>query len=81
MDKNRIIGAGKELSGTIKETAGKLTGNERLEAEGKVETAIGQGQAALGAMTDKVHDAVKDAAAKTEQAAAALKAKLDAAKV
>ena len=80
MDKNRIIGAGKQVSGTIKETAGKLTGNDRLEAEGKVETAVGKGQAELGAMTDKVHDAVKDADKKAEHAAADVKAKLDSAK-
>ena len=41
MDKNRIEGAAKELKGTIKEAAGKLTGNRNLEAEGKVDKAAG----------------------------------------
>lgn len=42
MDKNRIEGAAKELKGTIKEAAGKLTGNEKLEAEGKMDKVAGE---------------------------------------
>jgi len=33
MDKNRVKGAAKEASGSIKEVAGKLIGNDRLRAE------------------------------------------------
>ncbi|MBO9135012.1 MULTISPECIES: CsbD family protein [Rhizobium] len=59
MDKNRIEGAAKELKGTIKETVGKLTGNERLEAEGKVDKAAGEVQSTVGKGKDAVKDALK----------------------
>lgn len=48
MDKDRIEGAAKELKGTIKEAAGKLVGNEKLQAEGKVDKAAGQVQSTIG---------------------------------
>ncbi len=59
MDKNRIAGAAKELKGTIKEVAGKVTGNEKLEAEGKVDKAAGQVQSTVGKGKDAVKDALK----------------------
>lgn len=59
MDKNRIEGAAQELKGTIKEVAGKVTGNEKLEAEGKVDKAAGQVQSAVGKGKDAVKDALK----------------------
>ncbi len=59
MDKNRIEGAAKELKGTLKEAAGKLTGNERLEAEGKADKAAGEVQGTVGKGKDAVRDALK----------------------
>jgi len=59
MDKNRIEGAAKELKGTIKEAAGKLTGNRKLEAEGKVDKAAGEVQSTVGKGKDAVKNAVK----------------------
>jgi uncharacterized protein YjbJ (UPF0337 family) len=59
MDKNRIEGAAKELKGTIKEAAGKLTGNRKLEAEGKVDKAAGEVQSTVGKTKDAVKNAVK----------------------
>jgi uncharacterized protein YjbJ (UPF0337 family) len=59
MDKNRIEGAAKELKGTIKEVAGKLTGNDKLEAEGKVDKAAGQVQSTVGKGKDAIKDALK----------------------
>ena len=59
MDKNRIEGAAKELKGRIKEVAGKVMGNEKLEAEGKVDKAAGQVQGAVGKGKDAVKDALK----------------------
>jgi len=35
MDNNRTEGTKREIKGAIKEVVGKVTGNERLEAEGK----------------------------------------------
>ena len=45
MSQNRIDGAAKQAAGTIKEAAGKVVGNERLQAEGAAEKAIGTAQA------------------------------------
>jgi len=59
MDKNRIEGAAKELKGTLKEAAGKLTGNERLEAEGRADKAAGEVQGTVGKGKDAVRDALK----------------------
>ncbi|MFK0332892.1 CsbD family protein [Rhizobium sp. 2MFCol3.1] len=59
MDKNRIEGAAKELKGTIKEVAGKVTGNKELETEGKVDKAAGQAQSTIGKGKDAIKDALK----------------------
>ena len=48
MDKNRVEGAGREIRGRIKEAAGKLTGDEKLKAEGKAQKAAGKVQNAAG---------------------------------
>ncbi len=41
MDKNRIDGTGKKVSGSVKEAAGKVTGDSKLQAEGIAEKAAG----------------------------------------
>jgi uncharacterized protein YjbJ (UPF0337 family) len=52
MDKNRVEGAGREMGGRIKEAAGKLTGDQKLKAEGKMQKAAGKVQNAVGGMKD-----------------------------
>ncbi|WAH98549.1 CsbD family protein [Arthrobacter sp. MMS18-M83] len=52
---DKIQNAGEKLAGKSKETAGKLTGNERLEAEGKTD----QAKSDLKAAGEKVKDAFK----------------------
>ena len=44
MSTNRIEGIAKQASGSIKQTAGKLVGNEKLQVEGAVEKAVGKAQ-------------------------------------
>jgi uncharacterized protein YjbJ (UPF0337 family) len=46
MSKKHLKGHVKEAEGKIKEVAGKLVGNERLEAEGKAEKLAGKHEAA-----------------------------------
>lgn len=44
MDKDRIKGAAKQAKGTLKEAAGKVTGDAKLKADksaGKVQNAVG----------------------------------------
>ena len=38
MDKDRIKGSAEQAKGKVKEVAGKLTGDAKLEGEGKAET-------------------------------------------
>lgn len=59
MDKDRTAGIGHQIKGSVKEAAGKVTGDKKLEAEGKVEKTSGKVQNAVGGAKDSVRDAVK----------------------
>jgi len=52
MDKNRIIGAGKQMLGAAKQAAGKLVGDAKLQSDGKAEQIEGKLQNAVGSVTD-----------------------------
>jgi uncharacterized protein YjbJ (UPF0337 family) len=58
VDKDRIEGAGKQIKGSVKEGIGKVTGDEKLKNEGKVDKAEGKIQNTVGGLKDKVRDAV-----------------------
>lgn len=60
VDSNQIKGGAKELGGNIKEAAGKLVGNERLQAEGEIDQAAGKTQKNYGKVKDAVKDELKD---------------------
>ena len=55
-DHDRIEGAAKNLGGNIKEAAGKLTGDEKLKAEGRAEQVEGKIQNAVGGLKDTLRD-------------------------
>jgi uncharacterized protein YjbJ (UPF0337 family) len=59
MDKDRVSGSAKQMKGTIKETAGKLMGDAKIQAEGKAEKTAGKIQNAVGGAKDAVRDALK----------------------
>ncbi len=59
MDKDRIEGGAKQVKGTIKEAAGKITGNARTQAEGNAEKTAGKVQNAAGGAKDAARDALK----------------------
>ncbi|HEX4883546.1 MAG TPA: CsbD family protein [Casimicrobiaceae bacterium] len=59
MNKDQVKGRVKEAKGTIKEVAGKLVGNESMEAKGKVEKTLGKAQAKFGDVKQDVKDATK----------------------
>jgi len=52
MDRDRIEGAADKTKGRIKEAAGKLTGDAKLEAEGKADKAGGAVKNAIGGVKD-----------------------------
>lgn len=51
-DHDRIEGAAKNIGGKIKEAAGKVTGDEKLKAEGRAEQVEGKVQNAVGGLKD-----------------------------
>lgn len=59
MNKDQIKGAANDIKGSIKEAAGKATGNERLEAEGLADRAAGKVQKGVGNVKDAAHDLFK----------------------
>ncbi len=60
MDRDRVEGAGKQIAGGAKEAVGKLTGDEKLKAEGRAQKLGGKVQNAVGGAQDAARDAKKD---------------------
>ena len=58
-DHDRIEGAAKNIGGQIKEGVGKLTGDEKLKAEGRADRVEGKVQNAVGGVKDSLRDADK----------------------
>jgi len=56
MDKDRVEGIGKQAAGAVKEAAGKLTGDAKLQAEGKGDKVAGKIQNAIGGVKDSLRD-------------------------
>jgi uncharacterized protein YjbJ (UPF0337 family) len=52
MDKDRIKGSAEQAKGAIKEVAGKVTGDAKLESEGNADKAAGKVQNAIGGLKD-----------------------------
>ena len=59
VDENRVEGIGHQIKGAVKEVAGKVTGDTKLQAEGTAEKVAGKAQNAVGGAADSVRDAVK----------------------
>ncbi|WP_372706930.1 CsbD family protein [Brevundimonas sp.] len=55
-DHDRVEGAAKTMGGNMKEVAGKVTGDEKMKAEGRADQAEGKVQNAVGGMKDTVRD-------------------------
>jgi uncharacterized protein YjbJ (UPF0337 family) len=52
MDKDRIEGAAEQAKGKLKEVAGKLTGDSKLETEGQADQVKGKVQNTIGGIKD-----------------------------
>ena len=48
MNRDQVKGRIKETEGKVKQMAGKLVGNSKLEQKGKTENTVGKVQAAYG---------------------------------
>jgi len=60
MDKDRIKGIGDQAKGAVKDAAGKVTGDAKLQAEGKAEKLKGKLENAAGGARDAVREATED---------------------
>jgi uncharacterized protein YjbJ (UPF0337 family) len=58
MDKDRIEGSLNQAKGAVKEVAGKVTGDTKLQAEGTAEKVAGKAQNAVGGVKDAARDAL-----------------------
>ena len=59
MDKEHVKGAADKAKGAIKDTAGKVTGDKELQAEGKMDKAKGSAHNAAGDVKDTVRKATE----------------------
>jgi len=59
MHKDEVKGVGKQVKGSIKDAVGGLTGNEKLQAEGKADKIVGKVQQKVGEAKDATRDALK----------------------
>jgi uncharacterized protein YjbJ (UPF0337 family) len=54
MDKDRIVGSGKQMIGAAKAAFGKLVGDVKLQVDGKTEQLDGKVQNAAGGAKDSL---------------------------
>ncbi|MBI4920485.1 MAG: CsbD family protein [Devosia nanyangense] len=59
MHKDQVEGAAKRARGAIKDAAGKLTGDAKLRADGKLDQAEGRIQSEVGKAKQATRDALK----------------------
>lgn len=57
MDREHIKGTADKAKGAIKDTAGKVTGDKKLQSEGKVDKAKGAAHNVAGDLKDAVKNA------------------------
>jgi uncharacterized protein YjbJ (UPF0337 family) len=59
MHKDEMKGAAKDAKGSMKEAAGKVTGDREMEAKGATEKTVGKLQKGVGSMKDAARNALK----------------------
>jgi uncharacterized protein YjbJ (UPF0337 family) len=52
MDKDRIKGTGDQIKGSLKEAAGKVTGDTKMKSEGAADKAKGKVESTAGGVKD-----------------------------
>ena len=57
MDREHVKGTADKAKGAIKDTAGKVTGDKKLQSEGKVDKAKGSAHNVAGDLKDALKDA------------------------
>ena len=59
MDKDRVAGSAKQVTGALKQAVGKAVGDAKLESEGKADKVEGKVQNAIGGFKDTIRDTLK----------------------
>lgn len=59
MHKDQMKGAAKDAKGSMKEAAGKMTGDDRMRAEGAADKTAGKIQKGVGNLKDAARNALK----------------------
>jgi uncharacterized protein YjbJ (UPF0337 family) len=57
MDREHVKGAADKVKGAVKDAAGKVTGDTKLQTEGKIDKAKGAAHEAAGDVKDAVRKA------------------------
>lgn len=57
VNKDQLAGLAKQVKGSVKQAAGKATGNRRTQVEGAADKIAGKVQKAYGDVKDKVRKA------------------------
>lgn len=60
MNKDEVQGKARNLKGRVKEAAGTLTGNKRLESDGANDRTAGAAQDTVGKARRKVGEAIEN---------------------
>ena len=60
MDREHVKGVADKAKGSIKEGAGKISGDKKLESEGKADKAKGSAHKAAGDVKDAGRDLMND---------------------
>lgn len=58
VNRDQVAGVAKQIKGSVKQAAGKATGNRRVQAEGMAEKVSGKVQKTYGDVKDKVRKAL-----------------------
>ena len=58
VNRDQVAGMAKQIKGSVKQAAGKATGNRRTQIEGMVDKVAGKVQKAYGDVKDKIKKAL-----------------------
>ena len=61
MDREHVKGAADKVKGTVKDVAGKMTDDKKMQAEGKFDKAKGEAHNVAGDVKDAVKNRSEDA--------------------
>ncbi len=59
VDKDRVDGSAKNIGGKLKEGVGNVTGDSKMQTEGKADQGEGKIQNTIGGIKDSIKEAVK----------------------